>query len=108
VTGAVADVAAGTRAAVGLGSGRTVFSSNTDHSIRAFEEGPRRRLDLGEEPFAAEGCAEVRMEYLDGDVAIVLDIVREIHGRHAAGTEFTLDAISLGERCRESLCRVRH
>jgi hypothetical protein len=41
VTGAVAGVADGMHAIVGLGRGRAVFSSSTDYSIRAFEDGPR-------------------------------------------------------------------
>ena len=51
----------------------------------------RRRLDLGEEPLGAERGAEVRMQDLDRDVAVVLEVVREIDGRHAAGAELALD-----------------
>lgn len=58
---------------------------------------PRRGLDLGEESIGAENCTEFRMQQLDGDVAVVLVIVREVHGRHVPRAELTLDAIAAGE-----------
>ena len=58
-------------------------------------------LDLGEESLAAEHGAELRLEHFDGDVAVVLHVVREVDGRHAAGAELSLDAIAVGERDRE-------
>ena len=42
------------------------------------------------------------MQHLDGDVAIVLEIMSEIHRRHAARAELTLDAIVAGECGREA------
>ena len=43
---------------------------------------------------------EIRMQHLDGDVAIVLEIVREVDRRHAARAELALDAVAVGEcRC---------
>ena len=56
-----------------------------------------RGLDLGEEAFAAEHGAEFGPEDLEGDGAIVLDVVGEIDRRHAAGTELTLQAVAVGE-----------
>ena len=50
------------------------------------------------------------MEDLDGDVAIVADIVREIDGCHAAGSELAVDAIAIGKgggQSRENVV-VRH
>ena len=38
------------------------------------------------------------MQYFDGDIAIVFEIVREIDSGHAAGAEFAVDAITIGER----------
>jgi hypothetical protein len=46
------------------------------------------------------GCcnrAVVRMQHLDGDVAIVLEVVREIHGGHAALAEFAFHSVSVGQ-----------
>ena len=53
-----------------------------------------------QEPLAAERGAEVGVQHLDGDVAVVPEVVREIHGRHAARAELALDAIAVGERLR--------
>ena len=58
----------------------------------------RGRPDLGEKPLAAERRAEVGVEHFDGDVAVVLQVVGEVDGRHAAGAELALDAIAAGER----------
>ena len=37
------------------------------------------------------------------DVAVVLEVVREIDGRHAAGAELALDAIAVSERGAQTL-----
>ena len=58
---------------------------------------PRRRLDFGEEAIAAECSTEIGVQHLDGDVAVVLEIMREIHGGHPAGAELAVDAIAVGE-----------
>ena len=38
-------------------------------------------------PFAAECRPEIRMQRLDRDVALVREIVREVHGGHTAGAQ---------------------
>ena len=53
-------------------------------------------VDLAQEPLAAERLGEVRVEDLDGDVAVVLEVAGEVDGRHAAGAELALDAIVRG------------
>ena len=58
---------------------------------------PRRGADLGEEAFATEGRTKIGMQHLDGDIALVPQIMREVHGGHAAGAEFALDAVAVGE-----------
>jgi hypothetical protein len=63
---------------------------------------PRRRPDLREKTLAAECGAEVGVEDLDGDVAVVALVVREEDRRHAAGAELALDAVATGERLAES------
>ena len=47
------------------------------------------------------------MQHLDGDVAIVLEVVCEEHGGHAASANFSLDAVTAGQRGREAFGR-RH
>src|SRR5512133_1279620 len=73
----------------------------------------RGRSDLSQESFAAERRAEIRMQNLYGDVAIVFEIVCQIHRRHAAGADLAIDAITISHRSGESLywgfdVRVRH
>ena len=55
------------------------------------------RLDLAQEALGAERGAEVRMEHLDRHVAVVLEVVGEIHRRHSARAEFALDAVAAGQ-----------
>jgi hypothetical protein len=57
----------------------------------------RGGADLGEEALAAECGAEVGVQHLDGDIALVLEVVREVHGGHAASAEFALDAVAVGD-----------
>ena len=48
-------------------------------------------------------------EDLDGDVAIVPQVVGEVDGRHAAGAELAIDAIAIGEcGLREAWSRIGH
>ena len=54
-------------------------------------------LDLGEEPLGADDGGELRAQHLDGHLAIVLDIVGEVDGGHAARAEFPLDAVAVGK-----------
>ena len=61
--------------------------------------------DLAQEPFAAKRRAQVGMQHLDRDIALVLEVVREIHRRHAAGAKFALDAVPVRERHTEALDR---
>ena len=66
-------------------------------------------LDLAEEALAAERRGEVLVEDLDGDVAVVLEVVGEVDGRHAAGAELALDAVAIVEGgCEQSGGVVAH
>ena len=53
----------------------------------------RGDLDLAEEPLDAEHGAELRIEHLERDVAIVLEVAREIDGRHAAAPDLALENV---------------
>jgi hypothetical protein len=50
-----------------------------------------RDTNLAEEPLRAERRHERRIEDLDGDLAIALEIAGEIDGGHPAATELALD-----------------
>ena len=58
---------------------------------------PGRDLDLALEALGADVGGEMRMQDLDGDGAVVLEVVGEEDGRHAAAADFTLDAVAVGE-----------
>ena len=55
------------------------------------------RISL-KEAVATEGRAEIRMQHLDRDITIVLEIMREIHGGHAPLAQLALDAVAIGQR----------
>ena len=55
-------------------------------------------LDLGEEPLGAEDGGELGVQHLERDLAVVLEVVGEVHRRHAARAELALDAVAVGER----------
>ena len=57
----------------------------------------RRDPDLGQKPLGAEHRAELRLQHLERDLAVVLEVVREVDGRHAAGADLALDQVSGGE-----------
>jgi hypothetical protein len=58
----------------------------------------RRDANLAEKALNAEHGAEVRIQNLERDAAIVPEVAREIDGRHAAGADLALDGIASAER----------
>ena len=60
-------------------------------------------LDLAEEPLGADHGREVGAQDLDGDLALVAEVAREIDGGHAALAELALDAVAVGEDRAEAL-----
>ena len=56
-----------------------------------------RDLDLAVEPLRTDGCGQLRVEHLDGDVALMLQIQGQIDRGHAAATQLALDGISVGK-----------
>jgi hypothetical protein len=65
-----------------------------------------RGLDLDHKPLGAEHGGELRFQNFDGDLAIVLDIVRDIHGRHSACAELSLEAVAIGKGAAQSVERA--
>ena len=63
----------------------------------------RRGLDLGEEPLGADHGGQFRPQHLDGNPAVVPQVLREVDRCHAAGTQLPLDAVAVGKRGREAL-----
>ncbi len=56
-----------------------------------------RRPDLGEEPLGADHGGQLRLQHLDRDLAVVLEVLGQVHRGHAAGPELALDAVAVGE-----------
>ena len=58
---------------------------------------PGGELDLAQEPLGAERCGQLRMEHLERDGAVVLEVLRQVYGRHAAPAELALEGVAVGE-----------
>src|SRR5437762_1109546 len=74
--------------------------------IRMLEMGSD--ADLGEEAFDAHDGGELRVEDLEGDLAVVLEVAREVDRRHAAGADLALDDVAIGERTNELFSQLWH
>ena len=58
---------------------------------------PGGDADLAGEAVRAEGRGELGAEHLDGDLAVVLEVVGQVDGGHPALSEFALDPVSRAE-----------
>ncbi len=76
------------------------------HYVRMGE--PRGDLDLLEEPFRADRGRELRVQHLDGHVAVVLAVVGKIDRGHSPTPEDALQGVSVRERRPECVGRVAH
>jgi hypothetical protein len=54
-------------------------------------------LDLHHEPLGAQHGGQLGLEDLEGDLAVVPEVLGEVHRRHAALAQLALDAVALGE-----------
>ena len=57
---------------------------------------PRRNLDLAKKTLRTHTQGELGLQHLYRNAPMVLGILGEIHRRHAARTELTLDAVTAG------------
>ena len=78
-----------------------------------------RDLNLGKEALHPEHRAELGIEHLESDLAVVADVAREIHRGHAAAADFPVDRVIhalkyghqlavakwAGQRLAEQICR---
>ena len=74
--------------------------------VRVGESGGE--LDLAEEPVGADRGREVRPEDLQGDLAVVAEVLGEEHDGHAALAELALEAVAAGETAFELLLQFVH
>jgi hypothetical protein len=68
----------------------------------------RGGADLAQEALTAEGGAEVGVQHLDGDVAVVADVMRQVHGGHATLPKLALDAVATAKGGAEPFERFAH
>src|SRR5213079_2920177 len=68
----------------------------------------RRDFDLAEEPLRTERGSELGLQHLDGDLAMVLQVLGEIDRRHPAAAQLSLDQVTVGECRLERREHVRH
>ena len=57
--------------------------------------------DLAQETFAPQHLRQMGSEHLERDIAIVLEVAREIDHRHAAVADLALDRVPASEGGRE-------
>lgn len=57
--------------------------------------------DLAQESLAPDVRRQLRMHDLEGDRALVLEVGRQIHGRHAAAADLAFEAVAAFERAAE-------
>ena len=65
-------------------------------------------LDFAEEPLGADDGGQLGPQDLDGDLAVVLEVLRQVDGGHAARAELALEAVAVGERLGEAGEDVGH
>ena len=67
----------------------------------------RGEPDLAQEALGAQRLRHVGTEDLDGDGAVVAEVVRQVHRRHPAASQLALQAIVLAEHGGECERRIR-
>ena len=65
-------------------------------------------LDLAQEALGTDGSGQIRVQDLDRDLAVVLEILGEKHHGHAAATNSCIDRVPLGEGRLQAFEQVRH
>ena len=68
----------------------------------------RREVDLGEKSLAPQHGGQLRAEHLEGDVAVVLEVVGQVDRGHAALAELALEPVAVlkgGGQARQRRCQ---
>jgi len=63
---------------------------------------------LAQKSFRTQLISEIFAQDLDGDLAIVFEVVRQIYGSHATATKCALDLVAFGERRDEPFWNICH
>src|SRR5437763_324119 len=69
---------------------------------------PRCDLDLTQEALGTEHRRQLGAQHFDGDGAVVLDVVREVDGRHSAAAQLAPDSVATRERRLEARIGTGH
>src|SRR5256884_6933105 len=69
---------------------------------------PGRNLDLAQEPLGAEGRRQLRVQDLDRHRPVVLQIVGQEHGGHAAASQLPLHRVAVSEGFAQGVEQVGH
>ena len=64
--------------------------------------------DLAQEALGPEGVDQLGTEHLYGDLAIVLEVVREIDRSHPACAKLAVEAVAIGQGTLQSGLEVGH
>ena len=56
----------------------------------------------------AEGAGELGVEHLQGDGAVVAEVLGEVDGGHSAAAELALDAVAIGQGVAQSVRQIAH
>ena len=75
-------------------------------NVRMLQVG--RGTDLHQKPLGADRGSQLGAQHLPGHASIVLAIVREIDGGHAAFAQLAFEAIAVGERSNEARGSAGH
>src|SRR5262245_22856593 len=65
-------------------------------------------LDLLQKPLGTHERDELGIHDLDGHLAVVAQVMREIDGRHAAGADFALDEVMIRDGGLEVIQLIAH
>ena len=66
-----------------------------------------RELDLGQEPLGPDHRGELGAEHLEGHPPGMADVLGQVDRGHAAGADFTLQAVAVRQGGLESAQQVR-
>ena len=69
---------------------------------------PGGEPDLALETLGAHRGAKMRMQHLQGDGAIVAEVVRQPHGGHAAASQLVLKAVAITQRVSQGCDGIGH
>ena len=62
---------------------------------------PGGEANLAEKAVGTQACGDLRVQHLEGDRPIVLEVLHQIDRGHAPAAELALDAVAVGQRGRQ-------